>query len=98
MVFDHIGIRVPPRAFSATLAFYLSALKPLGYKEMMRPIENCVGLGINRAEFFVTADPDVSANQKIHLAFKAESMCLSAFLALCFSSNFIRFPCPAAFH
>ncbi|KAA8650166.1 hypothetical protein EYZ11_002123 [Aspergillus tanneri] len=73
MAFDHIGIRVPPRIFSATLAFYLSALKPLGYKEMMRPIENCVGLGVDRPEFFLTADHEVPANQKVHLAFKADN-------------------------
>ncbi|KAJ5198255.1 uncharacterized protein N7498_007372 [Penicillium cinerascens] len=73
MAIDHLGIRVPPSMFSATLKFYLSALKPFGYKEMMRPVENCVGLGVYRPDFFITADHEVHTNQKVHLAFKAEN-------------------------
>lgn len=42
---SHFNIVCAASEFDRVLAFYLAALKPLGYKEMMRPVENVVGLG-----------------------------------------------------
>lgn len=53
---SHLGISCAPSEFDQVLAFYLAALKPLGYREMMRPVEKVVGLGNGWApEFWIGA-------------------------------------------
>ena len=42
---SHLGIVCASSEFDEVLAFYLAALKPLGYEEKMRPVEKAVGLG-----------------------------------------------------
>ncbi|ERF72502.1 hypothetical protein EPUS_07711 [Endocarpon pusillum Z07020] len=52
----HFNIVCAASEFDRVLAFYLAALKPLGYKEMKRPVENFVGLGNGYiADFWIGA-------------------------------------------
>ncbi|WPH01541.1 Hypothetical protein R9X50_00438700 [Acrodontium crateriforme] len=73
MASSHIGIKVPPHQLAKTIAFYLAALKAFGYSELMRPTDNCVGLGVENPDFFISSDEEVSEKQKVHLAFHAKS-------------------------
>lgn len=49
---SHFGINCAPDEFDDVLAFYLAALKPLGYSEMVRPVEKAVGLSNSNAPDF----------------------------------------------
>jgi hypothetical protein len=49
---SHFGINCTPSEFDEVLAFYQAALKPLGYKEVMRPHENVVGMASGCAPDF----------------------------------------------
>ncbi|WEW61781.1 hypothetical protein PRK78_007277 [Emydomyces testavorans] len=67
MGLSHIGICVPHHKFNKTLSFYLAALAPLGYKELMRPVDNVVGLGIYYPEFWISGvNPDPSPTEHEH--------------------------------
>jgi hypothetical protein len=72
MSFSHVGISVPPSKFDDTLKFYLEALGPLGYKEIMRPKEQAVGIGVTAPIFWIGAREDVG-EQHVHIAFDAAS-------------------------
>ncbi len=53
---SHLGINCAASELDEMVAFYLAALKPLGYKEMMRPHDKAVGLGNGFApDFWITA-------------------------------------------
>lgn len=73
MSFAHVGISVPPSKLDETLKFYLGALAPLGYKEIMRPVEQAVGLGVSKPMFWIMARED-AGEQHVHIAFDAASM------------------------
>lgn len=85
MGISHLGFCVPQRKFDETVSFYLTTLAPLGYKEMMRPVENAVGLGIYYPDFWITGVPDeewsdnqdgsmrLDEKKPIHIAFSANS-------------------------
>lgn len=73
MSFSHIGISVPPSKFDETLRFYLGALAPLGYREISRPVEQVVGLGVHHPTFWIGARED-AGEQHVHIAFDATSM------------------------
>lgn len=45
MGISHTNINCATSEFDEVVAFYIAALKPLGYREMMRPIATAVGLG-----------------------------------------------------
>jgi predicted lactoylglutathione lyase len=67
-VLDHITLRVHDLA--ASKAFYLAALKPLGYAAIMDFPEGC-GLGVGgKPDFWLTHDPAASPQ---HVAFAAPS-------------------------
>ena len=80
---SHFGISCAPSEFDEVLAFYLAALKPLGYKELRHPVEKVVGLGNgDTPEFWIAAKAGcgkVSIEERkemgIHFAFcgKGES-------------------------
>jgi hypothetical protein len=74
MGLSHVGINVPPSKFDETVKFYLTALAPLGYKELLRPSEQVVVLGEYYPEFWIGAREDASSEQHVHLAFSANSM------------------------
>lgn len=73
MGFSHVGISVSPSKFDETLKFYLSALAPLGYREISRPVEHVVGLGVYFPTFWIGARED-AGEQHVHIAFSAGSM------------------------
>lgn len=74
MGFSHVGINVPADKFEETLNFYLTCLKPLGYREVMRPVPEAVGLGAGFVpEFWVCTKPGASDNQQVHIAFCSNS-------------------------
>lgn len=53
---SHFGINCTPSEFDEVLAFYLAALKPVGFKEILRPVEKVVGLGNGYApDFWIVA-------------------------------------------
>jgi hypothetical protein len=54
LTIDHTAIVVPASQLDGVVNFLLAALKPLGLKEMMRPIPNSVGLGDQTPFFWVT--------------------------------------------
>jgi hypothetical protein len=74
---SHFGINCAPSEFDEILAFYLAALKPLGYKELMRPVQKVVGLGNGCApEFWIAAkegcekiSKEVRKEMGLHFAF-----------------------------
>ncbi|EEP78402.1 predicted protein [Uncinocarpus reesii 1704] len=85
MGFSHVGFCVPQHKFDETVSFYLAALQPLGYKEMMRPVDNAVGLGVYYPDFWITGvkpeagsadgenegDEQETQRKPIHIAFSA---------------------------
>jgi hypothetical protein len=74
MGFSHVGIAVREDVFEETLNFYLTALAPLGYKELMRPAEKVVGIGANWGpEFWVAVKEDANEKHDSHIAFWASS-------------------------
>lgn len=91
---SHFGICCAPSEFDEVLAFYLAALKPLGYREMMRPVDKAVGMGNGWApEFWIVAKEGcakVSIEERkdmaIHFAFwgKGEWQCLQLLSILCY--------------
>jgi hypothetical protein len=89
MGLDHLGITVPRAKFDETVAFYLATLAPLGYREMLRPVPNVVGLGVYHPDFWISCCPegqdedgDTSSdsdgdvkNSGLHFAFSTRSTC-----------------------
>ena len=70
----HLAINVQEEDFDKTLNFYLTALAPLGYKELMRPIDIVVGLGADCGpDFWVAVRPGANKKQDAHIAFTAPS-------------------------
>ncbi|EFR03407.1 glyoxalase/bleomycin resistance protein/dioxygenase [Nannizzia gypsea CBS 118893] len=56
MGFSHVGLTVPDDVFEATVAFYLAALAPLGFKEHLRPHPKVVGMGVYYPEFWISSN------------------------------------------
>ncbi|KAG7121554.1 hypothetical protein HYQ46_010821 [Verticillium longisporum] len=75
MPIAHIGLAVPLALRDETLAFYVAALAPLGYKVLMRPTPNAIGLGLEMpiTDFWITAIDIPSVNALSHVAFTADT-------------------------
>lgn len=86
MPFNHVGIPVPSRHFDATVQFYLAALAPLGYTELIRPVPDVVGIGPEgKPELWFSKDrttmtthegddnDDDGTSMKLHIALDAAS-------------------------
>jgi hypothetical protein len=75
MPIDHIGLHVPVESFDSIVEFYKTALAPLGYKEMMRPVNNVVGLGEKTPDFWIAGHIEQKAptGSTIHIAFSTMS-------------------------
>lgn len=74
MGIHHFGLTVAPYKFEETLSFYLECLKPLGYKELMRPAEHVVGMGAGfTPDFWVSKSQDAPESSPHHIAFWARS-------------------------
>jgi len=76
MGFSHVGLAVSPDKFEESLAFYLAALEPLGYKEKMRPADQVVGMGVYFPEFWIAAGKDGPSSQSAHIAFSVNDRAL----------------------
>lgn len=75
---DHTTLVVPTSKLNDMVTFLLTALKPLGLKEWMRPIPTSVGLGDATPFFWVTGiEGDEETLQAVmrneHFAFSAAS-------------------------
>jgi hypothetical protein len=81
LTIDHTAIVVPASQLDGVVNFLLAALKPLGLKEMLRPIPNSVGLGDQTPFFWVTGiEGDEKTLEAVmkneHTAFTAASRLL----------------------
>ncbi|MFN2547047.1 MAG: VOC family protein [Myxococcales bacterium] len=65
---DHMTLRV--RDYAKSKAFYLAALKPLGY-EMIMEWEGFVGLGVKGKPDFWIAPAEDRKYSQLHIAFRA---------------------------
>jgi len=80
MPIDHAAVVVPQSKLDELVAFLLTSLSHLGFKEIMRPAPHAVGLGDVAPFFWLTGveDADVDAKtlelilKKTHVAFTAE--------------------------
>jgi hypothetical protein len=73
MPIDHLGIPCPASEHKKVVDFYLAALKPLGYKQLLA-FGPAVGLGAGQADFWITATPDAPAKMDLHFAFTTTGM------------------------
>lgn len=77
MTIDHLGIPVPPAEHKNVVAFYLAALKPLGYTQLATygPNGEVAGIGANgKPDYWITATPDSAAKLGLHIAFSVSGM------------------------
>ncbi|KAI9804109.1 MAG: hypothetical protein M1825_001511 [Sarcosagium campestre] len=73
MPIDHSAIRVPASKFDETVTFYLKALAPLGYVEIMRPFPQLVGLGAGgKPDFWIGVTDGETVAPAVHFAFTAQ--------------------------
>ena len=71
-----MNINTTRASFQGTLDFYLVALAPLGYQELMRPVPDVVGLGADGVPDFWISIKEQDAKEVIapvHIAFAASS-------------------------
>jgi hypothetical protein len=81
MPLDHINISIPQSKLDGVITFLTTSLKDLGFKEIMRPVPNVVGLGENAPYFWVKGVDTSETDEKTfdallkqtHIAFVAES-------------------------
>jgi hypothetical protein len=71
MPIDHFAVAVSKDKFEELVKFYITALAPLGYKEIMR-VPNAVGLGVTAPDFWIGAVDNQQA--PIHFAFTATGL------------------------
>ena len=67
---DHIKLLVSDLELSR--GFYEQALAPLGYRIMMEPAPGVVGLGVERPDFWIAADPQTQGRATVHVAFRVD--------------------------
>lgn len=71
MTINHIFLRVSQANMPALRQFYRSALKPLGYTEMIVANEGLIGFGSDYPYFWLQALPDDKTPLPTHIAFDA---------------------------
>jgi hypothetical protein len=75
---DHLCLRVPQSKYEETVAFYLTALAPLGYKKIVEyPIAVAMGED-KRPDFTIIASGDSLGN--IHFCFGSKGQPTPLFL------------------
>jgi hypothetical protein len=83
MPIDHFSFMVPQPKLDPLISFLTTSLAHMGFKEMMRPMDNVVGLGEQVPYFWLTGcvpgDVQEESLMKVlrglHVAFRAESKC-----------------------
>ena len=73
MTINHVFLRVSASNFAATRAFYMTALSPLGYKQMITVSPTYVGIGSDYPYLFLKALPAGKEAVPTHMAFDAPS-------------------------
>lgn len=78
MPLDHMTLTVPQAKLEDIIKFLTASLQPLGFKEIMRPLPNIVGLGEKAPYFWLNVhDGDAETQEAIfkkqHIAFTATS-------------------------
>jgi hypothetical protein len=72
MPVHHVCIRVPPAKFDETVSFYLKALAPLDYAEIMR-FEGVVGIGAGGIpDFWISTREGANEKGETHVAFTSK--------------------------
>jgi hypothetical protein len=79
MTINHIFLLISASKFAATRIFYRTALKPLGYTELLAPSDQLIGLGSDYPYLFLKAIPDEQRGRPTHLAVQASSTLLFPF-------------------
>lgn len=70
MTINHIYLRITASRFAAVRNFYIQALKPLGYRELITIDSNSyVGIGTDYPYLFLRALPADHASLPTHIAF-----------------------------
>ena len=73
MTINHIYIRVTASRFASVRNFYITALKPLGYREILTIDPNSyVGIGSDYPYLFLRALPEDQQSLPTHIAFDAK--------------------------
>ena len=68
---DHLGVSLPKDHFETIIQWYLKALAPLNYVEVMS-FPGVVGLGVDgNPDLWFYARDDYSEGSKLHIAFSA---------------------------
>lgn len=83
MPLDHFTVLVPQTKIEDLVTFLTASLNNLGFKEIIRPIPDVVGLGENTTPYFwiaalpedVEEDSPKPIVKSDHMAFAAESEC-----------------------
>lgn len=79
MTINHTFLYISLSKFRAVHAFYLAALKPLGYRELIRASDTYIGIGSDYPYLFLKGVPDDDLGRvRGHIAVQAQSM-LSTF-------------------
>jgi hypothetical protein len=73
MPIDHISVSVPASKYDEMAAFYLQALAPLRYVEMMR-FPGVVGLGADGVPDFWIMVRETAAGGDTHFAFSSKGL------------------------
>lgn len=70
---DHVVFAVPPTQFDSIVAWYLTALAPLGYVKQLEYPGRAVGFGPSKGDypFWITSKEDVK-DTGFHVAFRAK--------------------------
>lgn len=80
MTINHIFVNVTKSKMPAMRAFYLKALKPVGYTELIPVSDSLVGYGSDYPYLWLRALPDNVQSIPIHIALDAPgTLTLSAF-------------------
>ncbi|KAI9782503.1 MAG: hypothetical protein M1839_004989 [Geoglossum umbratile] len=76
MPVHHVTVRVPPAKYDETVSFYLKALAPLDYVEIMR-FEGVVGLGAGGIpDFWISTREGANEKGETHVAFSSKERAL----------------------
>jgi hypothetical protein len=74
MTVNHTFLYISLSKFRAVHAFYLAALKPIGYKELIHASDTYIGIGSDYPYLFLKGVPDEDLGKwRGHLALQAHS-------------------------
>lgn len=82
---DHLSIRTSPELHEATVAFYVAALAPLGYTQIVNMFDGkLVAFGATSPDFWISAFPPPDTTEtklsNAHFAFRAKGLLILVFV------------------